>query len=110
VELIVNGQAVARKEIEADGAIRPIEFDYEIQKSSWVALRILPSSHTNPIWVVTGGKPVRASKESLEWCIRAVDQCWQQKENRIRMTERGDAFRAYQAAKAEYQKRLAEVE
>ena len=110
VELIVNGQAVARKEIDADGAIRPIEFDYEIQKSSWVALRILPSSHTNPIWVVTGGKPVRASKESLEWCIRAVDQCWQQKENRIRMTERGDAFRAYQAAKAEYQKRLAEVE
>ena len=92
------------------GKLRPIEFDYEIQKSSWVALRILPSSHTNPIWVVVGGKPVRASKESLEWCIRAVDQCWQQKKNQIRLNERGDAMRAYQAAKAEYQKRLAEVQ
>ena len=110
VELIVNGQAVARKEIDADGKLRPIEFEYQVEKSSWVALRVLPSSHTNPIWVVVGGKPVRASKSSLEWCIRAVDQCWRQKENQIRLNERGEASRAYQAAKAEYQKRLAEVQ
>ncbi len=110
VELVVNGQAVARKEIDADGTLRPIEFDYDVQKSSWIALRVLPSSHTNPVWVVVGGKPVRASKESLEWCIRAVDQCWQQKQNQIRLNERGEALRAYQAAKTEYQKRLKEVE
>jgi len=110
VELVVNGQAVARKEIDADGKVRPIEFDYEVAKSSWVALRVLPSSHTNPIWVVVEGKPVRASKESLEWCIRAVDQCWKQKQNQIRLNEQGEALRAYQAAKAEYQKRLAEVQ
>jgi hypothetical protein len=110
VELIVNGQAMARKEIEADGKIQAIEFDQQIQKSSWVALRVIPSSHTNPIWVTVGGKPVRASKQSIEWCVRAVDQCWQQKERQIRLNERGDALRAYQAAKAEYQKRLAEVE
>jgi hypothetical protein len=110
VELIVNGQAVARKEIEADGRVQPMAFDYEVRKSSWVALRVLESSHTNPIWVTVAGKPVRASKESLEWCIKAVDQCWHQKENQIRLNERGEAMRTYQAAKAEYEKRLAEVE
>jgi hypothetical protein len=110
VELIVNGQSVAKKEIDADGQTRPIEFDVEIQKSSWVALRVLPSSHTNPIWVITGNKPVRPSRQSLEWCIRAVDQCWQQKQTRIRDTERTEAEKTYEAAKAEYKKRLAEVE
>lgn len=110
LELVVNGNVVARKEIEADGKIRSVAFDCDIAKSSWVALRILPSSHTNPIWVMVGDKPVRTSKESIAWCVRAVDQCWSQKENRIRLTERGDASRAYQAAKAEYQKRLGEVE
>jgi hypothetical protein len=38
-----------------------------------------------------------------------VDQCWQQKVNRIRLNEQGEASQAYQAAKAEYQKRLAEI-
>jgi hypothetical protein len=47
VELIVNGQAVARKEIEADGKLQAMSFDYDVRKSSWIALRILPSSHTN---------------------------------------------------------------
>ncbi|HEY3839288.1 MAG TPA: CehA/McbA family metallohydrolase [Bryobacteraceae bacterium] len=110
VELVVNGQAVAKKEIEADGKVQEIAFDYPVKKSSWVALRVLESSHTNPIWVTVSGKPVRASKESLEWCIRAVDQCWQQKQAQIRLNERGEAQRTYQAAKAEYEKRLAEVE
>ena len=32
-----------------------------IERSSWVALRILPSSHTNPIFVLVDGKPIRAS-------------------------------------------------
>ncbi len=107
VELIVNGQAVARKEIDADGKVRPIDFDYEIEKSSWVALRILPSSHSNPVWVVVGGKPVRASKQSLEWCIRAVDQCWQQKqESSIRLNRtRRRAASSYQAAKSRIPKK-----
>jgi len=39
-----------------------------------------------------------------------VDQCWKQKQNQIRLNEQGEALRAYQAAKAEYQKRLAEVQ
>jgi hypothetical protein len=50
-------------------------FDVAIEKSSWVAVRILPSAHTNPIFVLVGGKPVRASRRSAEWCLAAVSQC-----------------------------------
>ena len=95
VEVIVNGRAVATKTIVADGAMRDVVFDVPLDRSSWVALRILPSSHTNPIFVVVDGKPVRASRESADWCLRAVDQCWSQKAPRISERERPDAERAY---------------
>jgi len=107
VELIVNGLPVARKEIDADGETRPIEFDVRIEKSAWVALRILPSSHTNPVWVTVSGKPVRV-KSSLEWCLKSVDQCERQKMPLIRLEEKGAAKNAYDHARAEYRKRLAE--
>jgi hypothetical protein len=105
LELIVNGQAVAKQEIEADGKQRPVTFDARIDRSAWVALRILPSSHTNPIFVLVGGKPIR-SRRDAEWCLRAVDQCWGQKEPRIRLEERGEAQRVYEAAKQEYRARM----
>ena len=73
LELVVNGLPVARTEMVADGKTRPVSFDATIDKSSWVALRILPSSHTNPIFVFVGGKPVRASRQSADWCLRAVE-------------------------------------
>jgi hypothetical protein len=109
LELIVNGKSVATQEVVADGQIRPVTFDYSVDRSSWVALRILPSSHTNPIFVVLNDKPIRASRQSVEWCLRAVDQCWSQKESKIRLQERGDAAQAYEFARQEYRKRLAEA-
>jgi hypothetical protein len=105
LELVVNGQAVAKQEIEADGKMRAVSFDTRIDRSAWVALRILPSSHTNPIFVLLGGKPVR-SRHDAEWCLRAVDQCWSQKEPRIRLEERGEAQRVYAAAKEAYRSRM----
>jgi len=110
VELVVNGIAVARQEIAADGVLRPISFDAKIDRSSWIALRILPSSHTNPIFALVGDKPVRASKASAEWCLRAVDQCWKSKESRIRLAERGEAVRAYEFAREAYRQRIRESE
>src|SRR5438046_3049587 len=110
VELVVNGATVARQEIVADGVLRPISFDYKVDRSSWIALRILPSSHTNPIFALVGDKPVRASKASAEWWLRAVDQCWQQKEKRIRLEERGEALRAYEFAREAYRQRIRESE
>jgi hypothetical protein len=79
VELIVNGKAVATKKIQADGKLQDIAFDTQIERSSWVTMRILPSSHSNPIFVVVDGKPILPSRKSIEWCLKGVDQCWSQK-------------------------------
>jgi hypothetical protein len=107
VELIVNGYPVAKKTIEADGQIRDVSFDVPIEKSSWVALRILPSSHTNPIFVTVAGKPIRASRRSAQWCLDGVNQCWSQKEKFIKAGEMADAKAAYEHARVTY-KRLVE--
>ena len=48
-----------------------------------MAARILPSSHTNPIFVVVGSKPIRAFRRSVEWCLESVEQCWRNKERFI---------------------------
>jgi hypothetical protein len=110
VEVVVNGKAVARKEIAADGTFRDLEFSIPIEKSSWVALRIFPSAHTNPVFVTVGGKPIRASRDSAEWCIKSVDQCWSKKEPLIRPEEKAAANAAYDAARDAYRAILRESE
>ena len=67
-----------------------------------VALRVYPSSHTNPVWVTVGDKPVRASRASAEWCLKGVDQCWSKKEPLIRPEERDAARAAYDVARKAY--------
>jgi len=108
VELIVNGQPVATRRLRADGKLRQLSFDVEIPHSSWIALRILPSAHTNPVFVEVGGKPIRASRRSAQWCLKAVDTCWNSKQGRIRENERPAARKAYDQAKAIYRRILAE--
>jgi hypothetical protein len=108
VEVVVNGQPVAKRTIVADGKVQDLTFDVDIARSSWVALRILPSSHTNPIFVLVDGKPIRGSRRSVEWCLKGVDQCWSQKERFISTDEMEDAKRAYAHARETYQKLLGE--
>ncbi len=101
---------VGKTELSADGSIQGVSFDVPIKKSSWVALRIYPSSHTNPVFITVGGKPVRASKKSAEWCLKSVDQCWSKKEPAIRTSEKEEARKAYEVAREAYRKILAESE
>jgi hypothetical protein len=108
VEIIVNGAPVAVKNVVADGTPRTLTFDVSVDRSSWIAARILPSSHTNPVFVLVGGKPVRASRRSTEWCLNAVNQCWTQKAARIRPSELEEARKAYDHARQVYKERLAE--
>ena len=108
VEVLVNGIPVAKKTIVADGVSRGIEFDVKIERSSWVALRILPSSHTNPIFVIVDNKPIRPSKKSAEWCLKGVDKCWEQKKKLIAAGEQDDAVKAYDHARETYRRILAE--
>jgi hypothetical protein len=102
VELIVNGEAVQRKSIEADGRVADVRFDFQPERSCWVALRIFPAAHTNPIFVEVDGRPIRASRKSAQWCQASVDRCWESKRPNIRDRERAAARAAYEHAREVY--------
>jgi len=109
VEIIVNGEVAAKKEILADGSLQPQKFEIELKESSWIAVRILPSVHTNPVFVEIAGQPIRANRQSIQWCRDAVDVCWKSKESRIRDTEKAAAKAAYDQAAAYYDSALTQV-
>jgi hypothetical protein len=98
VELVVNGEVVETKEITADGTWNSLEFTYQIQKSSWVAVRVYQSAHTNPLFVIVDGKPI-LEKKSVAWCRAAVDQCWKMKVGKFREEEISAAKQAYDHAR-----------
>lgn len=108
VELIVNGMPVQQEAIEADGSMQDVSFETEILRSSWIALRVLPSSHTNPIFVPVKGAPIRASRRSAQWCRTGVDVCWGQKLKRIRPSEMAAAAAAFEHARTAYDHILAQ--
>jgi hypothetical protein len=109
VELIVNGQSVDKKLVEADGRIEDVEFQYQPDQSSWIAIRVFPAAHTNPIFVELDGAPIRASKRSAQWCLDAVDRCWESKSPLIRKSELNSAREAYDYARAMYRRIVAEA-
>ncbi|HWF07257.1 MAG TPA: hypothetical protein VG297_02280 [Bryobacteraceae bacterium] len=95
----MNGTVAGTIDIEADGSVSEVAFGAPIAKSSWVALRILRSSYTNPLWVPVNVAPFRASKKSADWRRQAVDVCWQSKPPRIRPGEIEKARAAFQHAR-----------
>jgi hypothetical protein len=99
---------VASRRLVADRTVRDFAFDVAIDRSSWIALRILGSAHTNPVFVLVGGRPIRASRRSAEWCLKAVDQCWSQKSRRMGSSAREAAVVAYDHARARYRQILSE--
>ncbi|QRR02872.1 CehA/McbA family metallohydrolase [Dyadobacter sandarakinus] len=105
-ELIINGKVVETKAIEADGSVREIRFSYKPGKSCWAAVRVFPSSHSNPVFIHVDGKPVR-EKSSAEWCLAALEQCWKMKEPNIRAGEKADAKAMYEKARDVYRQRIA---
>lgn len=102
VELIVNGKVAATKEITADGKVNPLEFDLDLEHSSWVAVRILPTVHTNPVFVEVAGKPIRSSRKSAEWCRKAVDVCYNAKKSQFREEELAEINEVYDHARKMY--------
>jgi hypothetical protein len=110
VEIVVNGKPVARRNLLADGAVRELKFEVPVTESSWIAARVLPAAHTNPVFALVAGKPIRASRQSAEWCLNAVNQCWSQKAPRISVSELGEAKRAYDHARDVYRQLIRECE
>ncbi len=108
VELIVNGEVFATRNIDADGKMVDLEWDVPLQHSSWIALRVFPSMHTNPIFVEVDGLPIRASQASARWCRKAVDVCWEKKKGQIKKEELELAAAAYDAARASFDRIIQE--
>ena len=108
VELVVNGTVVATHAIVADGTVREVTFDVPLQRSSWIAARILPAAHTNPVFVLIHRQPIR-SYASAAWCLRAVQQCWTQKSPLITAAERPAARAVFTHAEEVYRQRMAEA-
>jgi hypothetical protein len=107
VELIWNGECAARANLVGDGTLQSLSFNFALKERGWMALRILPSCHTNPIFIAVGAKPMRPVRKSVNWCLTAVDQCWSQKANQIAPGEIAAAKKAYEHARETY-RRLAE--
>ena len=110
VEIVVNGVAVDAKRIRADGSIQAVSFEVFVSRSSWIALRVLPSSHTNPIFVLVDSRPVRASRRSIQWCLDCVDKLWTVKSPLVSERERAEARTAYNHASQVYRQSLAECD
>ena len=109
VELVVNGRAVAQRMIRADGRLGELVFEApEISRSSWVAARIHPHAHTNPINVIVDGEPIRASRNSALWCLASLEQCWRQKAPTYAKEELAQAEADYEHARSVYKKIIEE--
>jgi hypothetical protein len=107
VELIVNGEPADTQQIVADGRWQQLRFTYTVRRSCWIALRILPSSHTNPVFILLDHRPIDVRK-SAEWCRQAVDRCWEMKRSNIRTGEIPAATSAYDHARTIYEKLIRE--
>jgi len=110
VELIVNGQVAATKQVPADDQQHDLTFSVPVPKSAWIALRQFPQLHTNPVNVIVDEKPIRASKASALWCLGSIEQLWRVREKQIAPAERADAEKAFQKAIAIYREIAKESE
>jgi hypothetical protein len=102
VEVVVNGKAVASREVAADDQIHDLAFDVPVKNSSWIAVRHFPQLHTNPVNVIVAGRPIRASRASAQWCLDVIDLLWTNRQARIAAPERQAAREAYDRAIAKY--------
>jgi hypothetical protein len=104
VEVVVNGKAVASKEVPADDKTHDLTFSIDMDRSSWVTLRSFPQMHTNPVNVIVDGKPIRASRRSALWCIGTIEQLWRVRQKAIAENERTEAEQTFQRAIQMYRK------
>ena len=102
VEVVVNGQVAGKFDIPANGKVHDVVMSLRVARSSWVALRQFPQMHTNPVRVLVGGKPIRASKASARWCAECVTLLRKNRQSFIAEAERAEAKQAYERAEAKF--------
>jgi cysteine-rich repeat protein len=107
VELLVNGEAMAR--VATPGGPHVAQARLAISRSSWIAARSRDGL-TSPVYVLVGGRPVRASSDDICWLWRSVEDL----EDLVRSrrlylyASAPEALAAYREAIAELQRRFAE--
>ena len=109
VEIVRNGEVVARKKVPADGQVHDLKFIVPVSQSSWIALRQFPQLHTNPVNVIVDQRPIRASRESALWCAETIKLLWKNRHQKIAERERSAAEETYQRAIQSYLKRAQEA-
>jgi hypothetical protein len=110
VEIVVNGKPVATRNVVASGEVHDLDFEIEIGRSSWVALRQFPQLHTNPVYVLIDDKPVRASRDSALWCIETIEQLWRVRQRAIQKTELAEARQTFDEAIGKFRRIAAEAD
>lgn len=84
LQLIVGGEIQERHNLAdlATGAIRELDFEVPVEKSTWIAARAVgvgaggrenSEAHTNPIYITVDKQPI-LNRASVEWLIRKLDQ------------------------------------
>lgn len=104
VELVVNGKVLQSKKVPADGREYELKWTVKIDRSSWIALRHFPQMHTNPVNVIIGGKPIRASRSSALWCAESIRNLIENRMRFISDTEKTEALKTFNKAIATYEK------
>jgi len=82
----------------------------EIDCAGRVVLPGFVDSHTHPVFIMVGGKLIRASKRSAEWCRACVDKVWEVKSPFMRESERPAAAEAFDHARKTYDRIIDECE
>jgi hypothetical protein len=109
VEVVVNGRVAASKPALANGREQTLAFKVPLSQSSWIALRLMGAAHTNPVFVLVDKMPVRASRASVEWSLRSLEEVYQANNTRWKTNDYLEARAAYEYSYAIYQKILAET-
>jgi len=52
------------------------------------------------VYVRVDDKPIRASRQSAQWCLQSVEQCWKAKAHTYRADERATAAADYETARS----------
>jgi hypothetical protein len=88
LELVVNGEVVAKAEPTAEGSAAKLVHELNVDASAWVAARVRGGghrrvmndaqvfAHTSPVYLVRDGKPVAIAKDAgivLGWIDRLID-------------------------------------
>jgi hypothetical protein len=98
----------AAQEVLADDHPHDITFSLRIGRSSWLAIRLFPQLHTNPVAVIVAGEPIRASRRSAQWCVDCIEQLWRVR-GKTSPAERDEAHKTFQEAIKVYRRIAAEA-